>query len=266
VSRHRREGLVTTRSARLLLGGLAAAILCLVPLTTQAEPDKDVLAQGKAIYGRLCSGCHGDEGKGETFKSWLLSIEPRDLTAGAYKLRSTPRGKLPTDADLHRTIRYGILRSAMPQYRRLSEEEIEAVAAYVKTFSDRWATEGPGQPIEIPEPPEDLMAKASVTRGKAVYGLLQCGSCHGDAGRGDGPMADKLDQDAWGEKQRSADLRRGIYKSGDTEKGLYRAVVLGLDGTSMHAFGSLFTEGEGKRIGPQDAWHLVAYVLSLRER
>lgn len=79
-------------------------------------------------------------------------------------------------------------------------------------------------------------------------------------------MAERLDEDAWGHQQRTADLTRGIYKSGDTEQGLYRAIAVGLEGTAMHAYGSLFTEAEGKRVGPRDAWHLVAYILSLRGR
>ena len=255
------------RTAKALFCCLAVALLTGHGLpAVAAAADEEVVADGKRIFGQYCSGCHGDTGEGDTLKAWFLSIEPRDLTRGIFKLRSTPRGTLPTDEELHRTITYGILRSAMPQYRRLSEQDVDAVVVYIKTLSARWESEEPGQPIVIPDPSEDLMSKTSVARGQQVYTLLQCASCHGTSGRGDGPMAQNPEQDTGGKAQPPANLRRGIYKSGDTAKGLYRAVMTGLDGTLMHAFGSLFTQGEGKRIGPADAWHLVAYVLSLRAR
>jgi|SaaInl7_200m_RNA_FD_contig_41_420846_length_1527_multi_6_in_0_out_0_2 mono/diheme cytochrome c family protein len=254
-----------TRTARTLACWVTAVLLTgFAPSPAFAGADGKAVAEGERIFGQYCSGCHGDTGEGSTLKAWFLSIEPRDLTKGIFKLRSTPRGTLPTDEDLHRTITYGILRSAMPQYRRLTGPERDAVVAYIKTLSDRWKAEGPGEPITIPDPPEDLMSKASVARGQEVYTLLQCGSCHGPLGRGDGTLNKNPGGGMSSEGQPPANLRRGIYKSGDTEKGLYRAVMTGLDGSSMHAFGSLFAAGEGKRIGPSDAWHLVAYVLSLR--
>jgi mono/diheme cytochrome c family protein len=256
-----------TRTARMLVCCVASVLLtglALSPACTGA--DEKAIAEGEQLFGQYCSGCHGDTGKETTLKAWLLSIEPRDLTKGTFKLRSTPRGSLPTDEDLHRTITYGILRSAMPQYRRLTEPERNSVVAYIKTLSDRWEAEGPGVPIGIPDPPEDLMSKASIARGQEVYTLLQCGSCHGASGRGDGALGENPGSGTAGEGQSPANLRRGIYKSGDTEKGLYRALMTGLDGTPMHAYGSLFTQGEGKRVVPPDAWHLVAYVLSLRVR
>src|SRR6185437_14527884 len=82
----------------------------------------------------------------------------RSQTAQLYvrtiKCRSTPTGTLPTHEDLVDTLRRGITNSNMPSWRPLSDENREDLVAYIKTFSPRWKTDKPGEPIHIPAEPE----------------------------------------------------------------------------------------------------------------
>ncbi len=65
---------------------------------------------------------------------------PRDLTKGRFKFRSTASGQVPTDADLARTIVEGIPSTGMVPQNHLSDAEVRAVIAFVKSLSPRFAT------------------------------------------------------------------------------------------------------------------------------
>ena len=69
---------------------------------------------GKTLYLKYCSTCHGVDGTGEGTATVYLFPKPRDFTKGIFKFQSTPSGSLPTDGDLERTIRNGMPGSAMP--------------------------------------------------------------------------------------------------------------------------------------------------------
>ena len=69
--------------------------------------------------------------------------------------------------------------------------------------------------------------------GKVLYGK-HCSQCHGDAGDGQGPAADRL-------RPRPRDFRRGIYKIRRTTQG------------ELPTDGDLFRIGHGLR-KPQVAW------------
>ena len=60
---------------------------------------------------------------------------------------------MPTDADLYDTVGRGLQSSNMPSWNPLSDQTRVDLVAYVKHFSERWKTEKPGTPIEIPAEP-----------------------------------------------------------------------------------------------------------------
>ena len=101
-------------------------------------------------YRRYCVGCHGPLGDGEGENAVWLDPKPRNFTLAQFKCRSTPSGTLPTDEDLFNTIGRGLEASNMPSWNPLSAQQRIDLIAYVKHFSDRWKTEKPGTPIEIP--------------------------------------------------------------------------------------------------------------------
>jgi mono/diheme cytochrome c family protein len=89
--------------------------------------------QGKILYLKYCSVCHGIEGKGDGFNSYSLDPKPKDLSNVLYM-------KSFTDGRLLETIRFGgrgVNRSPiMPSWGgRLTNDELMYVVAYVKTFT-----------------------------------------------------------------------------------------------------------------------------------
>ncbi len=227
-------------------------------------PDAAVKAEGQKVYARYCAGCHGAAGDGRGPAAEMLLIKPRDFTKGVFKFRSTPSGSLPTDDDLYKTLTRGLYRTSMPEWSLIPERQRLAVIAYVKGFYPEWTMRGAGTPIAIPKPPPTLGSPESVARGRELYGMLECGACHGPTGHGDGPSAKKLDADVWGNPQKPFDFTKGRLKSGPGVEDIYRTFMTGLNGSAMPSFYDIFAEPDGDNIREGDAWNLVSYIVSLR--
>ena len=225
-----------------------------------------LLEHGEWVFRGLCIGCHGVDGDGngavwelgeQYAKEHALPRRPRDFTEAVYKLRSTPSGSLPIDADLFESVSRGLVYNQdMPAFKFLPERDRWAVVAYIKTFSDRWEEEAEWQedPIEIAEPlmPDEEMIQA----GAGVYELMQCEQCHGPSGKGDGPSAPGLEDDS-GLPIVPRDFSDAAQFVGSSEpKGVYRTFTTGLDGTPMPSFADFLDESQ--------RWQLVWYVISLR--
>ena len=68
--------------------------------TEPKPPDTDaLLEQGRVVYFKRCSFCHGLLGDGNGPASDTLDPRPRDFTLGTFKFRTTQSGELPTDED-----------------------------------------------------------------------------------------------------------------------------------------------------------------------
>jgi cytochrome c oxidase cbb3-type subunit 2 len=228
--------------------------------------DARLLAHGQWVYRGLCIGCHGVKGDGnggvwtladKYAKEHKLPRQPRDFTSAVFKVRSTPSGSLPTDLDLFKAISRGLVADQdMPAFKFLPERDRWAVIAYVKTLSKRWQEEKDFQepPVAVGEPP--LPDAAAVAAGKEVYAKMQCAKCHGPLGKGDGPSAPELKDDA-GLPIKPRDFSDPTQFVGSAEpKGIYQTFTTGLDGTPMPSFADFLPEDE--------RWHLVWYVMSLR--
>jgi len=212
--------------------------------------------RGQLIFAEKCSGCHGVYGNGRTTAEagastnfnvayHFLNPQPRDFTAGAYKSRTTPSGSLPTDEDIFRTITRGVRKGQiMPAWGNaadghiLPEQDRWDLVDYVKTFSPRFKTEPVPPPLAIPTPPYQTLAEvppAVINEGRMVYRVLQCWSCHGSAGKGDGPSSNTLVDD-WETPIHPFDFSSGGYKFGDSPADVYRTFNTGLNGTPMPSF------------------------------
>jgi cytochrome c oxidase cbb3-type subunit 2 len=235
------------------------ASLVVSALGAGAEAD-----DGRVLYDRYCAGCHGAAGDGHGPAAAMLVTKPRDFTKGLFKFRSTPAGTLPTDADLLRSITRGVNRTSMPEWRLLPETERWALVEVVKSFVPDWDKRGAGVAIALPPAPADLASAERLARGRSVYQSLECGTCHGAEGRGDGPSAAGLPPDAWGNPQKPFNFTRGKLKSGGKPEDVYRTFMTGLNGTAMPSYYDIFAAPDGEYIREGDAWNLVAYVLSLR--
>ncbi len=256
------EEMMTGRS----LFNYAAATGNIEPVSEGIPVTPRLLEHGEWVFRGMCIGCHGIDGDGNGAvwelgalyaKEHVLPRKPRDFTEAVYKLRSTPSGSLPTDKDLFTSISRGlVLNQDMPAFQYLPERDRWAVVAYIKTFSDRWEEEAEWQedPIEISEPP--LPTAESVEAGKEVYKLMQCEQCHGPTGKGDGPSAPGLEDDA-GLPIIPRDFTDASQFVGSSEpKGIYQTFTTGLDGTPMPSFADFLDETQ--------RWQLVWYVISLR--
>jgi mono/diheme cytochrome c family protein len=87
----------------------------------------------------------------------------------------------------------------------------------------------------------------SIAAGKQVFDK-QCASCHGDHGKGDGPMGEELNP-------RPADLSDADWKHGSTDGDIFTVVHDGVKNTGMRAFGHKMTAHQ--------MWDVVNYVRSL---
>jgi cytochrome c oxidase cbb3-type subunit 2 len=214
------------------------------------------LEAGKVTYDKYCAQCHGDQGDGQGIATKYLLPEPRDFTAGKYKVRTTPTGALPTDADIERTIRLGFPYTAMPAFREnvISDGELADLVAYIKGFASAFAEEGAPEPITIPQPPV-YDAEHAATKGREVYEATGCGACHGALGRGDGGSAPTLVDD-WNKPVRVADLTKPwTFRGGGTRIDIFRTMSTGFAGTPMPGiYGAL---------PPEDIWAITDYMLSL---
>jgi mono/diheme cytochrome c family protein len=235
---------------------LAVALAVLVAAATAAAtpPPADAVARGRKVFDRYCISCHGVEGDGRGPTADWIDPRPRVLTSGTFKFRSTPSGELPTDADIFRTVTNGLHLTYMPRWAATHPMEREDVVQFVKSLSPRFQTEEQGKPIVIPPPPE--FTPQLIQHGKEVWKKVQCATCHGENGKGDGPSWPTL-RDEWGYPDPPHDFTRGPLKVGDAPEDLYRAFMTGLDGSPMPSF--------AESISPEDAWALVAYVRTLRK-
>jgi len=87
-----------------------------------ALPKEQVNAAG--LFSETCARCHGADGKAKTFHGRML---------GAQNLTSTKWQSETTDDTIIHAIKTGP--GAMPAFeKKLSSAEIEALAAYVRTF------------------------------------------------------------------------------------------------------------------------------------
>jgi len=242
------------------LGGseqVTPALMLMTLLLTQ-----DTTA-GKQVYVKWCAGCHGDNGAGDGEAAKRMIPPPRDFTGNAlYQIRSTPSGQLPVDADLLRSIDEGLPGTAMPAWKsRLSDHQRRDVLAYIKTFSPYFAdtTQHP-QPIAFGQAPGSGGSTEALKVGRQFYDSIGCRKCHGDQGRGDGPSAPTLKDDA-GHPMFAADLHENWrFNGGGTVEDIYHRLRTGLDGTPMPSFSDLL---EQKFLTETELWRVAQYVRSL---
>ena len=137
------------------------------------------LNAGAVAFTHYCRACHGAAGDGTGPSALGLRPPPRDLRLGVYKFAAVAAGQLPTDDDFRRILRGGLHGTAMLAWD-LPDRELEDVIAYIKTFSPRWLTEKPGDPITLDPDPWAAQPRPGVERGMRVYhGLAQCAvACH----------------------------------------------------------------------------------------
>jgi len=81
---------------------------------------------GKQVYGSKCAGCHAEGGEGK--EKWRAEGDFPDMTTADFKAKWTA-------AKIAKVVREGVPGTKMRAFAsKLSDAEIEAVAAYVRTL------------------------------------------------------------------------------------------------------------------------------------
>ncbi len=218
----------TRRRKLTLVAGLLLSPLGHLPEAAAAE-------NGEKVYRQFCQECHGKTGRGDGEKAKRLKFFPRDLSLASFKCRSTGSGSLPTDADLMRVVMEGLPGSQMLKFDgKLNADQARSVVEYIKTFSDRFETESPGSRVEVP--PAVTPSEQSVREGRQIYRILNCWSCHGVDGQGNGPASGELVDD-W---QRPVQVHNFVlfkkFKCGNDDADLYRTLHTGMNGSPMPSY------------------------------
>ena len=141
--------MMTIRLVRvaLLFLGLSAA----VPVPARAQISADV-EHGKKLFEGMCARCHGIDGTGDEGPNLNRSSLTR---AGG-------------DEALRAVIRDGIPDRGMPRVRRLTDNELNQLVAYVRSL---------GRTTSV-------AMSGDAGRGRDLYGRLGCASCHIITGAG----------------------------------------------------------------------------------
>lgn len=124
---------------------LSVALALAVPALSAAQSTADI-AEGRKLFGGLCVTCHGFDGAGGAGPPLN---RPRLLSA-------------PDDAALRNVISEGIPNRGMPRVRRVTDDEMRQLVAYVRSI---------GKTARTP-------VRGDAARGGQLYAKLGCAGCH----------------------------------------------------------------------------------------
>jgi cytochrome c oxidase cbb3-type subunit 2 len=142
----------------------------------------------------------------------------------------------------------------MPSWQALTRQQRIDLVAYIKSFSHRFQEEKPGTPVVIPA--ETSSTVQSVERGGELFQKMNCWSCHGKQGHGNGPSAIGL-TDSKGYPITPYDFTSTTqFKCGEGDQDIFRVLMTGLDGTPMPSFSDA--------LDPSQTWDLVHFVKTFR--
>lgn len=142
---------------------LSFVIAVAMPTLAAAQGAADV-AEGKKLFGGLCVTCHGFDGAGGAGPPLN---RPRLLSA-------------PDDAALRNIISEGIPNRGMPRVRRVTDDEMRQLVAYVRSI---------GKTARV-------AVRGDAARGGQLYAKLGCAGCHIVNGIG-GSLGPELTNIGW---------------------------------------------------------------------
>lgn len=235
---------------------------------------------GYTTYVEYCIQCHGPKGDGQGVSAKGTFPPPRNFQLGLYKFGNVPYGELPHDSDFHRIIHKGLNGTAMLPWD-ISDERLEAVTHYIKTFAPAVWEDGSkalGTKIETtPDPYGEARKAEAIARGAKVYHIVaQCTTCHrAYATKGElsawnkeinGQGLTSFEDDLYKLKPQDSEYNyktippdftyhelRSVHSTAD----IYQRLLYGVTGSGMPGWKDV--------VADDDLWALTYYVDSLRQ-
>lgn len=99
------------------------------------------LNEGHDLYRKYCVSCHGETGAGDGPAARSLKFQPRDFRTAEFSFAGD--GELPSHEALVERIKTGVPERGMPPWSGMREQDLSALADYIKTFSPRWRADSP---------------------------------------------------------------------------------------------------------------------------
>lgn len=218
-----------------------------------------------------------EDGIPGTYMPSFKLLKPEESTALVeYVLWLACRG----EAELRRAL-------ALQDYTEETarEDRSAALQSFAEAFESQFPVDFDDEATQIAEfwqeaqQPEAVVVPASgriesspesIARGREIFksATAKCASCHGEAGKGDGPQTlavqpDKQGKprdvpglfDDWNQPIQPRNLTTGIYRGGRRPVDIYRRIFAGIKGTPMTGFGASLKN--------EQIWDLVNYVMSI---
>ncbi len=180
--------------------------------------------EGRAIYERRCSVCHGDRGAGAVWASGSLEPPPRNFT-------ETGRDMLPREAMID-AVASGRPGTAMTAWRsRLSPEQIAAVIDFIR--SEFMPRRGPTERRRTAGAVYPGGLKGDPAKG-GIFFHANCAECHGHAGDGHGRRAEMM-------VFKPLDFTTAKAQRAFDRARLFAAISWGVPGTTMPAWSKVLT-------------------------
>ena len=195
--------------------------------TTTAEPESAAsagpvaadgrfsVAAGQAFYVQLCIVCHGESGQGDGSTASVLDPKPANFTDRELRDSRTP-------ADRFDIISNGVADTGMPAWgSALDEDERWAVLYYTWSLANN---------VE------------EINAGQQIF-EANCVVCHGPGGRGDGEIAENLEQ-------QPANFTDHEFMASRSDEELFNVITNGKN--SMPVWGEVLSEDQ--------RWQVIAFL------
>ncbi len=203
--------------------GMLLALLALPLSAAWAAPD------GATLYARNCAACHGEDGRGGI--GIPLALPSFQATVD--------------DSYLRKTIRIGRPGRVMPAFNQLSDGEVDAIVAHVRSWYKRKPPVYDHRPIA-----------GDATKGAVLFGK-NCAGCHGAQGEGSHGTGVTFSRPRDFPIMPPA-LHNPGYLASASDAMIKATLVRGREGTPMVSF-------KARGLSDRDLDNIVAFVRSLEK-
>lgn len=185
---------------------------------------------GAQLFAENCAACHGARGQGGVGIPLALPSFQANVD----------------DAYLRRTIRLGRPGRVMPAFKRLRDDEVDAIVFYIRSWT------GHKKPVLIP-----AGRPGNAVRGKQLF-AAHCASCHGANGEG-GPGTGVTMSRPRNQPILAPGLNNPGFLAAASDSIIKTTLVRGREGTPMRSF---LKQG----LSESDIDDIVAYVRSFQSQ